>query len=76
MVDIKREIEISIGPEGDVHISTKGVRGKACLELVKFLEESLGEVTDRKLKPEYYEQEVHISGSATPGHPTERPRIR
>lgn len=61
MVDLKKEIEILIDPEGEVSVSTKGVKGKACLDLVKFLEESLGEVRNKTLKPEYYEPEVHVS---------------
>ena len=63
MVSGKKELEITISPDGAVHVDVKGVKGKSCADLVKFLEESLGEVRDRKFKPDYYEREGHISDS-------------
>jgi len=62
MVMGKKELDITIGPDGSVHIDVKGVKGKSCVELVKFLEESLGEAAERKLKPDYYERENIIYG--------------
>lgn len=64
MVAGKKEIEITIAPDGTVHVEVKGVKGKSCVELVKFLEESLGEPTERKLKPDYYERDGHIADTA------------
>lgn len=63
MVDGKKELEITIGPDGVVHVDVKGVKGKSCADLVKFLEVALGEAKDRKLKPDYYERDGYISDS-------------
>ena len=45
MVAGRKELEISIGPDGTVHVDVKGVKGKSCVDLVMFLEESLGEAS-------------------------------
>ena len=63
MVASKKELVITITPEGAVHVDVKGVKGKSCVDLVKFLEESLGPASEKKLKPEYYERENIISGT-------------
>lgn len=52
----KDEFEVTIGPNGEITVEVKNGDGKSCLELTQFLEQALGEVTDRKLKPEYYQQ--------------------
>ena len=54
----KEEFEIVIGPDGKISIDVKGAKGKSCIELTEFLEQALGEVTDRQMKPEYYTQET------------------
>ncbi len=51
---MKREIEVTIGPDGQVTLRPKGVQGSACLDLTKDLEAALGEVVSRELTPEYY----------------------
>ena len=39
-----------------VHKETKGFKGKSCTEVTKFIDKALGgETSNRKLKPEYYE---------------------
>ena len=65
MVAGRTELEILIGADGTVHVDVKGVKGKSCVDLIKFLEESLGEASDKKFKPDYYEREGHITGSVT-----------
>lgn len=49
------EFEIKITPDGEVTIDVHGAKGKNCIELSKFLEEALGDVTDREFKSEYYQ---------------------
>ncbi len=57
----KRDIVISIGPDGGVDIKVEGVAGSDCLDFTKFLEDELGEVTHREHTTEYYqEEEQHI----------------
>ena len=63
MVAGKKELEIIITPDGVVHVDVKGVKGKSCADLVKFLEVTLGEAKDKKLKPDYYEREGYITDS-------------
>ena len=44
------ELEISIGKDGKVLVHMKGIRGKRCLEIAKWLEAAIGrtgEVTPR-----------------------------
>ena len=53
----KTEIDITILEDGGVSIGVKGAKGKSCTELTAWLEEELGAVADRKLTPEYYQQE-------------------
>lgn len=65
MVAGKKEIEITIAPDGSVHIETMGVKGKSCLELTKFLEEALGGELKRELKPDYYEPDTYITDSVS-----------
>ena len=60
----KKDLVITIGPDGEVTIEVEGVAGPGCLDLTKFLEDELGEVTDRQLSSAYYqdtEDEVSIS---------------
>ena len=53
----KRDIIITIGPDGDVQIQVEGVAGADCVDFTKFLEEELGDVTDRQFTSEYYQEE-------------------
>jgi hypothetical protein len=53
----RKELEIKIGPDGDVKITVKGSPGESCLQETAFLEHALGTVKDRELTAEYYQQE-------------------
>lgn len=53
---MRRELEITITPEGDVQVITHGFKGEECLEAVKPFEGEVGLVTKRELTSEYYEQ--------------------
>jgi hypothetical protein len=47
------EIEILIGQNGQVELFVRGVKGPACLEITKPLEDSLGgKLLTREMKPE------------------------
>ena len=53
----KQDIEIVIAPDGKVSFTVKGVKGAACLDETKFLEQALGgEVLEREKTSEFYEQ--------------------
>ena len=50
----KTELEITIGPDGEVRIVTHGLKGQACLAETKDLEKALGEVKQREKTREFY----------------------
>ena len=55
----KKELEISIGPDGNVSVRVKCGDGTTCVDDTKFLEEALGGgIKARDLLPEYYENNV------------------
>ena len=64
----KQDIEITIGPNGEVTFRMKGVKGPKCLEETKFLEEAVGgEVLVQERTTEYYEETETSSASAWAG---------
>jgi hypothetical protein len=54
------ELEIVIDPDGSTRIHVKGSQGARCLDATRMIEEALGEVTDRILCPEFYEESEKI----------------
>ncbi len=64
---MRREIEITIGEDGVVQITTHGYKGPSCLDAVRPLEEALGEVINREMTAEYYERETGQSTQRTRG---------
>lgn len=50
------EIELTIEPGGKTTIEAKGFSNSACLKETESLEEALGKVSDRKLKPEAHKK--------------------
>lgn len=52
-----QDIEITIGPSGEVSFEIKGVRGSQCIEETRFLEEAIGEVSERERTAAYYQEE-------------------
>lgn len=53
-----KSIEIEFAENGDVKIEAVGFKGKGCEAATKAIEEALGNVKDRKKKPEYNQQVV------------------
>ena len=57
-------IEVTVSPQGETKIQTKGYNGPRCQEASKFLEHALGLVTAEQKTSEFYasapaEQQVH-----------------
>lgn len=52
----KQELEISISNTGEVTVNVIGAKGRACMDMTKELEESLGIVTSLEKKSEFYQQ--------------------
>lgn len=62
-----KDLIITIGPDGNVKIEVEGVSGKDCMDFSKFLEDELGEVTERVRTSEYYEEEEEELHTNTSG---------
>jgi hypothetical protein len=58
----KKELEITIGPDGEVTVLVKCIKGASCVDETRFLEEALGDtVVSRELLSEYYEQQQGVA---------------
>ena len=55
---MKRTIEISVSPTGDIQIDAIGFKGSGCERATKFLEEALGVTAKKVKKPEYQQRSV------------------
>ncbi len=54
----QHDFEITISKTGEVKVHIKGVKGKACLEYAKWLQQVIGKVKNQTLTSEYYEPEA------------------
>ena len=52
---VKREMTVTIGPDGDVQIAVNGIKGAGCLDFTKWLEDELGTVTERERTGEFFQ---------------------
>ena len=60
----RKELEITIGPDGEVSVKVKCIKGASCVDETKFLEEALGNtIESRELTDEYYEQPQTVGQS-------------
>ncbi|HPH96006.1 MAG TPA: DUF2997 domain-containing protein [Anaerolineaceae bacterium] len=56
-----QEVEIIIGKNGEVQVHVTGVKGQACLEITRGLEEALGgQVLNREMTAEALEQPEEV----------------
>lgn len=53
---MKKQIVIEVNPKGGVKIEAVGFNGVGCEAATKAIEEALGQVGDRKKKPEYHQR--------------------
>jgi hypothetical protein len=62
----RKELEITIAPDGSVSVQVKCVKGQSCVDETRFLEEALGDtIESRELTPEYYEQPAGAATTTT-----------
>lgn len=54
----EKEIVVTIAPTGETRVEAKGFRGRGCLEETRGLESALGTVTERRMKPEFRQEET------------------
>jgi hypothetical protein len=53
---MKRTIEVTVSPIGDISIDAIGFKGADCEKATRFLEEALGVVGQKQKKPEYHQR--------------------
>jgi hypothetical protein len=53
----RKEIRVSIGKNGEITLEPVGATGQECMGWTKALEEAIGEVASREMKPEFYESQ-------------------
>jgi len=62
------ELEIEIRPGGKISVHIKGVKGQACMDYAKLLEQIAGSVAEVEHTSEYYEPptnvEIHLEDKA------------
>ena len=56
----EREFDITIAKNGEVELHVKGVKGRACLDVVKVFEEIVGEMKSQHPTGELYEPEEQV----------------
>jgi len=54
-----KEIVVEVKDDGEIHIETRGFKGKGCISETGFLKKLLGKETSRTLTPSYW-QENHV----------------
>lgn len=65
----RRELEVTIAPDGTVQVHISGMPGKQCLQIKEILEQTIGPLQSQRLTSEYYEPEEpgRISVERRPG---------
>ena len=53
---MKRTIEVTVSPRGEILIDAMGFKGADCEKATRFLEEALGIVGSKQKKPEYHQR--------------------
>lgn len=51
-----KTIEITVTPDGQSKVETKGFSGAQCQQASRFIEQALGTPVKERLKPEFYVQ--------------------
>jgi hypothetical protein len=59
-----RIIEVTVSPQGETTVKTKGYSGSDCMHASRFLEEALGMPTADRKTSEYY-QEASVQQQVT-----------
>jgi hypothetical protein len=53
------KIEITVTPNGQTRVETKGFAGAECRDASRFIEKALGQKTSEQLTAEFYQQARH-----------------
>ena len=60
-------IEITVDPQGQVTVETRGYAGRSCRQGSAFLEKALGQVTREKVTAEFYQSQTARRRNTTRG---------
>ncbi|MEQ8853928.1 MULTISPECIES: DUF2997 domain-containing protein [Gimesia] len=52
---MNQTIEITVTPDGQTRVETKGFSGAGCREASRFIEEALGKRTSERTTPEFFQ---------------------
>jgi hypothetical protein len=55
---MKRTIEVTVTPAGEINIEGVGFKGPDCEQATQYLEDALGTVSKKVKKPEYHQRRV------------------
>ena len=58
---VKIEIEVEIDENGEIKMKTHGLKGKKCIDELKYFEKSLGKIKETQKTGEYYEKDTIAS---------------
>ena len=56
----EREFDLTIASNGEVELHVKGIKGRACLDVVKVFEQIVGEMKSQQPTSELYEPEEQV----------------
>ena len=62
-----KSIEITVSPQGETKVQTKGFTGSSCQEASKLIEQALGTKASEQITPEFYQQQTTRSVQNTQG---------
>mgnify|MGYP006067579077 CR=1 FL=1 len=54
-----KTIEITVAPNGQTSVATKGFAGSECRDASRFIEEALGRRLNEQLTPEFHQASAH-----------------
>jgi hypothetical protein len=55
-----QELDIQVDREGNVTLHVRGVKGEECIMITRSIEEPLGEIIERTLSGEFYQEQKTI----------------
>ena len=63
-----KKVIVKLGKDGSVKVEAEGFVGSSCEDATKFIDDIFGKPTDKKLKPEYYQEEQTICNGLPSGY--------
>ncbi len=56
----REEIEITIGPDGEVNLETHGIKGAACNAVMEAFVQALGKLKSARQTEEFFEASIDV----------------